>query len=154
MTNLRLRSAVIKDLPILLQFEQGVIKTERPFDKTLKPGNITYYNIEKLIQSKKSEVIVAILNNELIGSAYISIKKAKPYLDHSEYAYLGFMYIVPEFRGKGVNKLIIDELKLWAKSKEIFELRLDVYDGNESALKAYEKAGFSRHLINMRIGIE
>lgn len=154
MTNLYLRPAELTDLPTLLQFEQGVITAERPYDETLKPENITYYNLKELIESEYSEVIVAVLNHELVGSAYINIKKAKPYLDHSEYAYLGFMYVVPEYRGKGINKLIINELIVWTKSKNISELRLDVYEGNESAIKAYEKAGFSKQLVNMRLRTE
>ena len=153
MTNFYLRPAELNDLPTLLQFEQGVILAERPYDKTLKPENITYYDIKELIERGDSEVIVAVLEGEIIGSAYISIKEAKPYLDHTEYAYLGFMYVIPECRGRGINKLIIDEIKLWAKSKNISELRLDVYDGNNPAIKAYEKVGFSKHLINMRLRI-
>ena len=131
MTDLYLRIAELKDLPTLLQFEQGVISAERPFDKTLKSGHITYYDIKKLINSKKSDVIVAVLNDEIIGSAYISIKKAKPYLNHAKYGYLGFMFVKPEHRGKGMNRIIIDELKNWARAKHIKELRLDVYNNNE-----------------------
>jgi len=60
------------------------------------------------------------------------------------------MYVIPEFRGKGVNKLILEGLKDWVRSKGITELRLDVYFGNESAIRAYEKAGFSKLMIHMR----
>lgn len=49
--------------------------------------------------------------------------------------------------------MILDGLKEWSKSKGITELRLDVYDANDSAIRAYEKAGFQRHLLNMRIRI-
>jgi GNAT superfamily N-acetyltransferase len=154
MRDLILRPAVVEELPILLQFEQGVILAERPFDKTLKPEHITYYNIKQLIESTSSEVIVAVFKGEIIGSAYIDIKKAKPYLKHAKYGYLGFMYVNPDFRGKGINKLIINELKKWAKSRNIVELRLDVYDGNHPAIKAYEKVGFSKHLINMRLEVD
>ncbi len=31
------------------------------------------------------------------------------------------------------------------------EIRLDVYAQNESAIKAYEKAGFEPHLLTMRL---
>ena len=36
MDQLKIRVATIKDLPLLLEFEQGVITAERPFDPTLK----------------------------------------------------------------------------------------------------------------------
>lgn len=54
---------------------------------------------------------------------------------------------------KGINRMIIDALKAWALSRNITELRLDVYYANTNAIKAYEKAGFSQHMINMRQGI-
>jgi len=63
------------------------------------------------------------------------------------------MFVKPEFRGQGINKKILQELKNLALEKGITELRLDVYDENYSAIKAYEKAGFKKHLITMRIGI-
>lgn len=154
MNKIQIRTANTTDLPILLQFEQGIIMAERPFDPTLKAGHINYYDINELILSDNSEVIVAVSEGEIVGSAYVKIKAALPYLDHADYAYLGFMFVKPEYRGQGINHLIIKTLNEWAKSKGITEIRLDVYDDNVSALKAYEKAGFKRHLVNMRMRID
>ena len=148
-----IREANIDDLSILLEFEQGIITAERPFDPTLKEGKISYYNLEKMISAHDVEVVVAVLNNQIIGSGYARIESAKPYLNHKLYAYLGFMFTHPNHRGKGVNTLIIEALTKWVRSKDIFEMRLDVYNDNPSAIKAYEKAGFKKHLINMRLGL-
>jgi ribosomal protein S18 acetylase RimI-like enzyme len=32
-------------------------------------------------------------------------------------------------------------------------MRLDVYENNIAAIKAYEKAGFTKHMVEMRRGI-
>ena len=61
------------------------------------------------------------------------------------------MYVEPEFRGKGVIRKIIDALQVWTISNNINEMRLDVYYNNSSAIKAYEKAGFQKHMIEMRM---
>ena len=45
----------------------------------------------------------------------------------------------------------MESLKNWAYSKEIFEIRLTVYQDNLPAIKAYEKAGFKKHIIEMRL---
>lgn len=147
------RKATLDDLAILLEFEQGIIMAERPFDPTLKEGKISYYNIEKMISAADVEVVVAVLNEQIIGSGYARIENAKPYLNHEKYAYLGFMYTDPKHRGKGVNSLIIETLTNWVRSQNVFEMRLDVYNDNPSAIKSYEKVGFKKHLINMRIGL-
>jgi GNAT superfamily N-acetyltransferase len=147
------RKATLDDLATLLEFEQGIIAAERPFDPTLKEGKISYYDIEKMISANNIEVIVAVLNEQIIGSGYARIEDAKPYLNHKLHAYLGFMFTHPDHRGKGVNTLIIEALTNWVRSQNISEMRLDVYNDNPSAIRAYEKVGFKKHLINMRIGL-
>lgn len=148
------RKATLKDLPILLDFEQGLINAERPMDPTIKDGNITYYSISDLINNKESDVFVVIFENEIVASGYAKIKTDRHYLKHENQGYLGFMFVVKQHRGNGINKLILNSLLQWCQSKNIFEIRLDVYDTNNSAIKAYEKSGFKKHMINMRLDIE
>ena len=146
-----IRKAHPNDLEKLLEFEQAIITAERPFDPTLKAEKIHYYDIEKMISAPHIEVLVAEIDLELIGSGYARIEVAKPYLNHLNYAYLGFMYTVANHRGKGVNAKINEGLKNWCILQDVFEMRLDVYNDNTSAIKAYEKVGFKKHLINMRM---
>lgn len=147
------RSAIIEDLPVLLDFEQSLINFERPFDTTLKGEKISYYDIKAMILSDDVEVIVAVEDDEIIGSGYARIEEAKPYLKHQVYAYLGFMFVKETHRGRGVNKLVIEALNKWILSKNIYEARLDVYAENPGAIKAYEKVGFKGHLLNMRMDL-
>jgi ribosomal protein S18 acetylase RimI-like enzyme len=148
-----LREATMADMPTLLQFEQGVIRAERPFDVTLGDDPINYYDLEQLIMAPHICLVVAVSGEELIGSGYARIETAKPYLRHTRFAYFGFMYVKETWRGKGVNSMIIDTLKEWIRNQGITEMRLEVYNENESALRAYEKAGFARHMIEMRMGV-
>jgi GNAT superfamily N-acetyltransferase len=146
------RTATLADLDILLEFEQGVINAERPFDPTIQEGHIHYYDIAKMIKAPHIEVIVAELNGEVIGSGYVRIEPAsKIFFKHKTHAYLGFMYVRPEHRGKGVNQKIIKALQEWALSQRVNEFRLDVYYDNAAALQAYEKVGFLKLLIEMRM---
>ena len=94
------------------------------------------------------------LDNKVIASGYARIDKSKPYLKHSHHAYLGFMYVLPEYRGQGINKRIMDVLKNWAAAQNITEFRLEVYYDNVSAIKAYEKFGFSRYFLEMRFNLK
>ncbi|WOD44609.1 GNAT family N-acetyltransferase [Hwangdonia lutea] len=150
----KVRKATLKDLPLLLEFEQGVIEAERPFDPTIKTEHITYYNLPELITSPKSEVFVVEIENEIVASGYAKIKSDRHYLKHKEQGYLGFMFVSEKHRGKQLNQLIINALLQWCKTRKVFEIRLDVYQDNTSAIKAYEKAGFKKHMINMRLDIE
>ena len=54
MEEIIIRKATLNDIEILRRFEQGVISAERPFDPTLKKGDIFYYDLEgtaNLLQS-------------------------------------------------------------------------------------------------------
>ncbi|MFH6993697.1 GNAT family N-acetyltransferase [Flavobacterium sp. FlaQc-48] len=151
--NITIRPAVNADLPTLAQFLQILVDAERPFDPTLKEGEIFYYDIQELILDKATEIMVVESNNEIIGSGYAQIRSAKPYEKHEVFGYLGFMFVSPEFRGKGISGLLLDALKKWILSQGITEVRLQVYDENESAVKAYEKAGFKKIVTTMRCDI-
>jgi GNAT superfamily N-acetyltransferase len=150
---IEIRAAIEAEIDVLLSFESGIIATERPFDNSLKEGEIHYYDLLQLIKSEKAEVLVAVVNNEMVGSGYAKILKAEPYQKYTEYAHLGFMYVKPAFRGQGINQKILLQLIEWAKSQQITEVRLEVYDENTVAKNAYLKAGFKPNLLQMRLEV-
>ena len=148
------RLANLDDLEQLLAFEQAMIEAERPFDETIRSGDdVHYYDLEALISSPEAEVLVAELGSEIIGSGYARIEAAEAYLRHDRHSYLGFMYVVPEYRGKGVNRLIIDGLEAWSLSQGVTEMQLEVYAENIAARKAYEKSGYDGLILTMRKGL-
>ncbi len=148
---IKIRKATVNDLSTLLKFEQEIVRAERPFDPTIRAGSVNYYDLKELITSERAAVIVAEINGKLIASGSAVVKSAKAYLDHELYAYLGFMYTDPDFRGKGLNKQIIQELRQWAAKEGLSEIRLTVYEENIGAIRAYEKNGFKKHLVEMRL---
>lgn len=148
---LNIRKATLDDIPTLLEFEQGVIKAERPMNPTIQDGYINYYNLNSLITGENSTLLVAELKGELVASGYARIMPDRHYLKHQYQGYLGFMFVPEKHRGNGYNKKIIDALIAWCKEREVYEIRLDVYPANESAIKAYEKAGFQKYMIAMRL---
>ena len=150
---IEIRRAIEADIETLLVFEQEIIAVERPFDNTLKEGEIHYYDLIKLISAKRAEVLVAVVNNEIVGSGYAKTLPAEPFQKYTEYAYLGFMYVKPEFRGQGINQKILNGLIDWAKSQNLTEIRLEVYDKNTRAKNSYLKAGFKPNLLEMRLEI-
>ena len=147
------RLATIEDLPVLDKFMDGLVNAERPMDPTIKDGKVIYYNLSSFINSEDSVLYVVELNEEIVASGYAKIKADRHYLKHDRQGYLGFMFVPEKHRGNGYNKLIMDILIQWCKEKNITEIRLDVYDVNDAALRAYEKAGFYKHMINMRLDI-
>jgi GNAT superfamily N-acetyltransferase len=147
------RKAKPDDLPVLMEFMKGLVEAERTMDPTIKDGHVVYYDLAEIMESDASDLYVVELNKELVASGYAKIKDDRHYLKHAKQGYLGFMFVPEKHRGNGYNKLIMDTLLQWCKERHIFEIRLDVYQDNPSAIRAYEKVGLKKHLITMRMNL-
>ena len=154
MSDYTVRRATPDDLPILLEFEQRLIEVERPMNRTIKDDHIHYYDIAAFITDADAVVYVVEYEDELVASGYAKIKDDLHYLKHEKQGYLGFMFVSGQHRGKGVNKHVVDALLKWCKAQGIFEIKLDVYPENLPAIQAYEKLGFKKHLVKMRLNIK
>jgi GNAT superfamily N-acetyltransferase len=138
-------------LPELLVFEQAVITAERQFNDEIKDDPVRYYDIAKLIVGTKSRVLVAQDGAQLIGTGHASLRKSDDQFNHDRHAYLGLMFVAPTHRGQGVIQQIMDGLLAWARGEGVKDFYLDVYADNMSALKAYERYGFTGNLLEMRL---
>ena len=153
MKDLNIRKALVNDRAYLLSLEQKVIEAERPYNATLKSKDAVYYDLTSLLIDDASHLVVAEANGQIIGTGYAQVRDSKQSLQHSKHSYLGFMYVEPEFRGLGINKLIMENLMTWSKEQGILDFYLDVYDENSAAIRAYEKVGFSKSLVEMKINL-
>lgn len=52
------------------------------------------------------------------------------------------MWVAPFARGRGVGGALIDAIAHWASAVRPGELRLQVVDGNEHAIRLYQRHGF------------
>lgn len=154
MEEVLIRDAVLDDLDTLLAFEQEIIKAERPFDPTIKADPVIYYDLKEYVQRPDVKILVAEINGLVVASGYALVKKARPYLDHEDYSFLGFMFCRPEYRGRGIVQQLIEGLKQWSLQQGLSELRLTVYQDNLRAIKAYEKSGFMSHINEMRLRLK
>jgi GNAT superfamily N-acetyltransferase len=148
------RSATLDDLPALKKCEQGIIAAERPYDHTLKPDPISYYDLGERVRSEDAEVAVIELGGEIIATGYAEKRPSKPYVASDYHAFLGFMFVHPDHRGKGLNRVLTDYLLDWARTRGLTEIRLTVYSGNDPAIRAYEKTGFKSYITEMRLNLD
>lgn len=64
------------------------------------------------------------------------------------YIYLHFVFIAPEFRGKGLGRVLMEKAEEYARSKGVGRLYLGTHGTNTKAHKLYEGAGFERVWVN------
>jgi hypothetical protein len=58
MNEIKIRKASLPDLEQLLAFEQDMVKTERPFDPTLKPDPVNYYDLKAMLTDQRIEMLL------------------------------------------------------------------------------------------------
>jgi ribosomal protein S18 acetylase RimI-like enzyme len=83
-------------------------------------------------------VWVAIDNDRLVGS--VAIRS----LDGGKTAELKRMYLQPEYRGRGLGRILLNHAVQWAKERGFQAIVLDTSTAMTAAQGLYESAGFSR----------
>lgn len=121
------------------------------FDGTLGEVEPTKEKIDQLVKpllEKGSYYLIATENDKLMG--WILIGTSKDQFTDMVNGYIYELFVIEEFRGNGISKLLmragIDHLKQDGYS----EIRLSAFAGNQ-AIKLYEKLGFSIRTITMSL---
>ncbi|MCU7553552.1 GNAT family N-acetyltransferase [Alteromonas sp. ASW11-19] len=147
------RPATPRDLPVLNRFQRDIIRTEAPYIKGRKHDDYSYYDLGALLESPHAEMVVAEIDNTVVGSGYVQQRASRHYYRNPHHGYVGFMYTLPAYRGRGVARAVLASLGRWAKEHGMDELRLEVFSENNTAISAYAAAGFEATMLTMRRAI-
>ena len=95
-------------------------------------------SIEALINDENKIALKAFLDDgsvvAYVGASYV--------LDEAE---IGNICVLPEYRGMGVGKSLLNDLMDELKSRGIVIVFLEVESDNVNAIALYEKAGFTKY---------
>ena len=110
--------------------------------KANKPGTVYYDettdHLFELFQKPGSIYFVALMDDEIVGGGGIYPSDGLP----NGTCELVKMYLLPEARGIGLGKRIIEECLAFAKENGYTQVYIESMPELENALKVYEKFGF------------
>ena len=110
--------------------------------KANKPGTVYYDEttdqLFELFQKPGSIYYVALMDDEIVGGGGIYPSDGLP----NGTCELVKMYLLPEARGIGLGKRIIEECLAFAKENGYLQVYIESMPELENALKVYEKFGF------------
>ncbi|KRU26620.1 GNAT family acetyltransferase [Clostridium sporogenes] len=109
--------------------------------------------LEGIIASEKSNILMAVDNNEIIvGFALIQEQETPPFncLVKHKYTYLMDLIVKRSYRGSGIGTILINEVKKWSKNCNLEYVELNVLPENINAIKLYEKQEFKNVIQTMR----
>ena len=121
------------------------------FDGTLGEVRPTNQKIEQLIEpllEKGNYYLIAIENDKLMG--WILIGRSKDHFTDKINGFIYELFVLEEFRGKGISKMLMRTGIDYLKQDGFSEVRLSVFSGNQ-AIKLYEKLGFNIKTITMSL---
>ncbi|MGJ3221026.1 GNAT family N-acetyltransferase [Geobacillus thermoleovorans] len=122
---------------------EGTLGEAKPSEEKVKQL------IEPLLQ-KGSYYLIATEGNHLIG--WILIGASQDLLTGKRYGFIYELFVLEEFRGKGMARKLIETGIEHLKQDGYSEVRLRVYAGNQ-AMKLYETLGFKHHTIIMSMNV-
>jgi len=100
----------------------------------------TEYWQDRLREDDHSITFVVEFEQTLIGMAGIH-RRPLPKTKHS--ATIIGVFVHPEWRGLRIAESLIDACVEWARSKDVVFIKLGVNAENKSAIRCYERCGFS-----------
>ncbi|WP_278046256.1 GNAT family N-acetyltransferase [Desemzia sp. C1] len=103
------------------------------------------YNTEQLtseLLNQQSEFYFVFNGNDLAGYLKININEAQSETNGEEALEIERIYVLPEFKGKGLGKILIQQAVERAQFHQKTNIWLGVWEHNQAALAFYKKLGF------------
>ncbi len=133
---LTFRYAVRKDIPLILQFIRDLAEYEKLLDEVVADEATLE---EWIFDQKKAEVIFAMKEGKEIGFA-LFFHNFSTFLGRAG-LYLEDLFVLPEYRGKGYGKQILQKLAAIAVQRKCGRLEWWCLDWNQSSIDFYLSLG-------------
>ena len=134
---LRIRAGERSDVPLIAELIRGLAKYERLEDEV----TMTEAKLDRALfgQRAYAETLIAEDGGKAVGFALFfhnfSTFLAQPGI------YLEDLFVLPEARGKGVGRALLERLAQIAVERECGRLEWSVLDWNRDAIRFYESLG-------------
>ena len=140
-----------EDLDRLLSFINSLVKEKRGdsrsglytgFDKTITREEEAEWLAETLVEIERGEVIntIAEIGGKIIANGEVTRGK---YKDTRHHGHMG-LTMINDYRGQGIGRRIIETLVQESRTAGLGTLEVEFLAVNETARRAYEKAGFNQ----------
>lgn len=88
-------------------------------------------------------VLLAVAGGEAVGFAEARLRSE--YVNGTTTSPVGFLeawYVVPQWRGRGVGRALVDGVEAWTRSRGCVELASDALIDNHASVGAHRRCGF------------
>lgn len=150
--NIVIKNATINDLQKIQELNLKLFEKEyKEYDPLLNLdwtfGKIGTKYYQDRISMDNGCVLVAIIDNKIVGYLCGGLKKTKTYRNLPIYAELENTFVLNKFRSKGIGKKLYNEFINWCKIKNVGKIKIETYAQNKLAIKFYKNNRFKDHIL-------
>jgi GNAT superfamily N-acetyltransferase len=150
MEKIEIREATINDLKDVQKLNRELCKKEnKEFDSTINPNFSLIEEGEKHFRSRieknKGCILIALDKNKIIGYLSGGILKPEAYRTILEIAELGSIFVLEEYRNKGVGTKLHSSFIDWCSKKGIKRIKVTASAKNFQAINFDKKNKFKEY---------
>ena len=149
---MEIRHAKKEDIVRLLELLSQVLEIHAKLRPDLFMSGTTKYGKEQLegmINDDGKPIYVAVINGYVVGYAMCQIKVPTSNMYPIKVFHLDDLCVDEKYRKQGIGKALYQKVVESAKENNCYEITLNVWPGNDTALKFYEKMGMKTRSIFM-----
>ena len=149
---MEIRRAKKEDIARLLDLLSQVLEIHAKLRPDLFMSGTTKYNqeqLEEMINNDTKPIYVAIINDYVVGYAMCQIRVPTSNMYPIKVFHLDDLCVDEKYRKQGIGKALYQKVVETAKENNCYEVTLNVWPGNDTALKFYEKMGMKTRSVFM-----
>jgi ribosomal protein S18 acetylase RimI-like enzyme len=157
---IKIEEAKRKDINSILRLQMDLADYNKKIDpKYYRSGKERKKQLRKSFlksvskKRRNRKFLVAKIKNRVIGFFIGGIHKSLPFCREEKIGEVYRAYVDKKFRGKGIGKLLFEELLKWFKRRKIKFVEVEVDSRNKIGIKAYKKYGFFELHKRMRLDL-
>ena len=149
-----IRYAKPGDIEEVAELDMKLDGFEKKFDSSLKIGKKerTKKWLRKRLKDRNFKLIVTEKNSKIIGYTFGWIEKTESFT-FKKRGYICDIFILKEYRGKGIGSKLVKKLLKWFKSKGIRYVEVEVYSENKRSFKLWKYLGFREIMRRLRLKV-
>ena len=149
------RKATSRDMPAVGRLGALLIRTHNQFDParfipaTADSADGYAWFLGTQLRRRDAAVFVAEANGHVIGYTYVTVEGEDWMSLRGPAGVLHDIVTDPEHRGRGAGRMLLDAALAFVKAHGVAQVVLYTAEGNETAHRMFERAGFRRTMIEM-----
>ena len=153
---MNIRFAAEKDIPQMIDLLRQVGQVHHQIRPDLFRAGAQKYDeaaLKRLLSDPDRPIIAGVVEDKMVGYAFCILQEIKndPVLCDRKTLYIDDLCVDETVRGGGVAKAIYQGVLDYARSIGCDAVTLNVWCGNDRALRFYEKCGFNPQKIGMEL---